>query len=281
MIHPEKWRDSIDPFELTIPNFKIERILGYPHAGNDVFQMEGLYEGELCRAFMKVERHQDANFANEVEVVRNLDYQLKPEILAYSLNAPVFIITKEIEGERLSTLLNEDPTLSSFQFLEKYGEALARLHSINVDCGEVKDRWSFHVRSQEYYVENDLCFLAEFLSNHKAENTSKCFVHGDFHYANVLWNHGEVSGVLDYELSGIGIREFDMAWAVFLRSSQKFLYTMEEVELFLKGYQKIAEYSPSAFWYYFALIAGHFYTFGDEEYEENVKRLINEAINRH
>ena len=37
MNFPKKWRETIDPFELKFTNFILKEILGYPHAGNDVF----------------------------------------------------------------------------------------------------------------------------------------------------------------------------------------------------------------------------------------------------
>lgn len=281
MKHPEKWRDSIDPLSLEITNFKIKEILGYPHAGNDVFHIEGLYKDTLCQAFMKVERHPDANFKNEVEIMNSIDYNLKPKLLAYSYDEPVFVITEEIIGERLSTILNEDQTLTSIEFLEKYGQALAKLHSLDVKCDDVKYRWHFEMNKDEYYQENDLMFLKEFLEINKPTKVNKCFVHGDFHYANVLWNNGEVSGVLDYELSGIGVREFDMAWSVLLRPSQKFLKTISEVELFIQGYGIISDFDKVDFWYYYLLIAGNFYSFGDAEYKEVSRQLMIDALEKY
>ena len=45
MKHPGPWRDTIDPFTLPYRSFKPLEILGYPHAGNDVFYVKGLYHG--------------------------------------------------------------------------------------------------------------------------------------------------------------------------------------------------------------------------------------------
>lgn len=32
-MHPAKWRETIDPFELDYHHFRLTEILGYPHAG--------------------------------------------------------------------------------------------------------------------------------------------------------------------------------------------------------------------------------------------------------
>ena len=41
MKHPDKWRDTVDPFTLPYKKFEPLEILGYPHAGNDVFHVKG------------------------------------------------------------------------------------------------------------------------------------------------------------------------------------------------------------------------------------------------
>lgn len=44
MKHPEKWRDTIDLFSLPFRNFSLLDVIGYPHEGNDVFQVKGVYK---------------------------------------------------------------------------------------------------------------------------------------------------------------------------------------------------------------------------------------------
>ncbi len=38
---PDKWREMVDPFTLKYNQFKLMEVLGYPHAGNDVFYAKG------------------------------------------------------------------------------------------------------------------------------------------------------------------------------------------------------------------------------------------------
>ena len=56
MQHPEKWRATANPFALPYRSFEPVEVLGCPHAGNDVFQMRGLYRGRLVEAYVKVGR---------------------------------------------------------------------------------------------------------------------------------------------------------------------------------------------------------------------------------
>ena len=144
----------------------------------------------------------------------------------------------------------------------------------------MRDRRVFHAKPKAYFEEHGLLKVYHFLETHQPERTNTCFVHGDFHYANILWQDGKISAVLDYELSGVGNREFDIAWACFLRPGQKFLNTREEVELFLEGYASEGDFSREAFIYYFLLVASWFYVVGDDEsgYRDQVKVLTAEFI---
>ena len=50
MKHPDQWRDTVDPFTLPFRSFRPLEILGYPHAGNDVFYVKGLHNGTAVNA---------------------------------------------------------------------------------------------------------------------------------------------------------------------------------------------------------------------------------------
>jgi aminoglycoside phosphotransferase len=280
MKQPDKWRETIDPFSLEFKQFKLSRVLGYPHAGNDVFYVEGLFEGDSVRAFLKVERQKGADVANEVRIMAQLGFSFVPEILEYNLTPPKFILTAEMPGDRLSVLVGDNAGKLSHRYLRTYGRTLAAYHGLALDCEPVKDRRFFHVRPRDYYEQRGLLDAYDFLMSRPPEPGEPCFVHGDFHYANILWQNEQISAVLDYELSGLGNREFDLAWACFLRPGQKFLDTWEEVELFLAGYAEEGAFDRSAFEYYFVLLGTWFLAFGGDEpgYEEKVRALIDPLI---
>ena len=52
MKHPEKWRDTVNPYSLPYKNFSLLEIIGCPHADNDVFQVKGIYEQKEYRTFV-------------------------------------------------------------------------------------------------------------------------------------------------------------------------------------------------------------------------------------
>jgi hypothetical protein len=274
--HPEKWRETIDVNSLIFKHIEVVEVLGYPHAGNDVFHAKVIHQGIETTAFIKVERQFGADISNEIDIISKLPYHFCPKILDYSLEDPKFIATEEVIGERLSYIFAKNPDTDVRHYLSKQASVLSDIHGIKLNCELVKDRKFFFIPTGDYCAKRGIDCVHEFLISNEPMNPEKCFVHGDFHYANILWRNFNISCVLDYELSGYGIREFDMAWSVFLRPGQKFPIFMGEVEAFLKGYKK--PYNPAMFYYYYVLIATHFYPLNDDEYKGNVDELISGAI---
>ncbi len=273
-VQPERWRDTIDPFTLPLEKFRLSEVLGYPHAGNDVFYAAGTYEDRTCTAFLKVERQAGADLRNEAEVLRMLPYPYKPRLLEYVPGPPACLATEECGGDRLSVIVKNAGRTEALEYMAPYGEALAQLHSLEIPWDNVKHRRFFDLPQSDYLEEHRLTEFAEFLSSHPPEGESRCFIHGDFHYANILWEDRRISAVLDYELSGCGIREFDIAWAVVLRPGQEFLKTREELERFLEGYRATQNFSYPAFRYYYILAALRFYGMGGADYQQDLRRIM-------
>lgn len=276
MKHADKWRETLDITTLSFQDLRILEVLGYPHAGNDVFHVKVAFQGKEMTAFIKVERQLGADIANEVSVIQNLTFACVPEILAYSLSAPKYIVTKEIAGERLSAIIKKENSVNVKMYLARQAELLCEYHKLQNPCHPVKDRTFFHIPTHAFCIQHGLECIYTFLTANAPKAPTQCFVHGDFHYANILWDNEEISGVLDYELSGMGIREFDMAWSVFLRPGQTFLLFWDEVMAFWGGYTN--QYCFSSFCYYYVQIAAHFYPLGNESYMQSVIRLAKEAI---
>ena len=276
MMFPNKWRETIDPFTLNFKNFILKEILGYPHAGNDVFYVKGIYNNEETYAFIKVNRQKGADVKNEIEVLNKIHLDNTPIIIDYDKEM-TFRVSIALTGERLTQILTDNTNLESLEYLEKYGKKLGEIHLITGDFNNVKDRRFFHIPSKEYFEENGLDLsIYEYLNTNKPEVINYCFCHGDFHYANILWENKHISGILDFELAGIGNKEFDIAWAIILRQGQKFLRDSIEIETFLKGYKSINSCNYNYVKYYMILIYVWFYEFSDEEH----KKVILSEIER-
>lgn len=280
MHQPHPWRDTVNPFKLPLQDFALERVLGYPHAGNDVFYTEGMFRGERLRAYVKVERQNGADLENEAQTLALLPFSFAPRVLEYAKDPPRCLVTAELPGKRLSQIVGDNEHLQSLAYMAEYGRALAKFHALDLARPNVKPRRFFELPDHAFFKKHGLEKSQAYLLEHPPEGASSCFVHGDCHYANVLWEGETVSAVLDYELSGTGMREFDLAWALVLRPGQKFLKTAKERERFLSGYAETQRFSMPALVYFFLLVSSHFYPLGDEGYQKEIKRILDETILR-
>lgn len=272
-VYPEKWRDTIDPFKLKYNCFKPLKILGYPHAGNDVFHVLGEYKGNEITAYIKVARRKDAAIENEVNTLKRLHGEVFPKVIDYDEDNYTFSVTEEIKGERLSNIVLNNENLQSLSFMEKYGEALSKIHSLKNFTKPQTDRIYRHAPQSSLLKQLNLSYLEDFF-NAKPKSQTTVFCHGDFHYANILWKGDKISGILDFELCGSGNRDFDIAWSIFLRPGQKFLKTDEERKAFLKGYLKYNDYDEYAVKYYTAACYVYFLA-----YEERDSEYYRYAVN--
>lgn len=95
----------------------------------------------------------------------------------------------------------------------------------------------------------------------------------------VFYRH--ISGILDFELSGYGNRDFDIAWSLILRPGQRFLKTEKEKSIFLSGYAKHGQYNISNIHYYMAQIYVYFLSFcgDDAEYCNYIRAWLLENCN--
>ena len=266
MKHPGPWRDTIDPFTLPYRSFKPLEILGYPHAGNDVFYVKGLYHGRQINVYIKAARQRGADVGNEISILSQLRSPVTPPVVDFCLDGTPFIVTQALPGERLSTIVGENSALESLSYLEEYGAASARIHQLNIQAERVKDRKFFHappdagLEALEFENLKGLFPSAE-------EPANTCFCHGDFHYANILWEGHHISGILDFELAGYGNKEFDIAWSVFRRPGQKFLRTEAELQTFLNGYRQFGTCDAEAVKTYMAQCYVYFLQFCSDDTE--------------
>ena len=278
MKHPDKWRDTENPFSLPYNNFSLLEIIGYPHAGNDVFHVKGIYKQEEIEAYIKVARQSGADIKNEINTIDAIKCKLAPTIIDYDEERNHFFVSVAKQGDRLSVIVGDNLDRASLNYLYEYGQMLAKLHVQEGDFSNVKDRRFFHIPDRQHFSEINMEFVYDYLISNQPQIVNKCFCHGDFHYANILWQDGHISAILDFELSGWGNKEFDIAWALILRPGQKFLNTDEEIAMFMKGYLSIGSCNWDYVRYYMVLIYSYFYKIGDDDllYQSYIKNVFND-----
>lgn len=281
MKQPEKWKETIDPFSIKFNSFKLINVLGYPHARNDVFYCLGYHNNEEVNCFIKYASKPDSNIKREVETIKALNFDFLPQIIDFDETSK-FIVTKEIIGERLSYILQTTDD-KSIEYMFEYGKILAKIHNTKKPFPKVKPRKFFNTPTLEYLKENNIEFMFDYLNKNKPKEINECFCHGDFHYANILWRNKKIVAVLDWELSGIGNKEFDIAWSIINRPSQKFLKTQEEVDKFIEGYSSVGKCNVDSVNYYMLLIYSHFISVdkNNVEYINFVKTLLKNIQNEY
>ena len=235
--------------------------------------------GEVLEDYAPLLEEKHFVILNEVAILSQLHSPIYPTVLDCGFAGTPFSVTLELPGERLSTIVGENETLESLSFMEEYGATLATLHQLRISAEPVKDRRFFHVPSDEFLKTLGLEEYKGIFAN-PPKTSVRCFCHGDFHYANILWDRHHISGILDFELAGYGNRDFDIAWALFRRPGQKFLKTEVEQKAFLRGYQRTAPCDQEAVKYYMAQCYVYFLQFSgdDAEYCNYIRTWVKRLI---
>lgn len=274
-VQPEKWKDTIDPLALPTKKVRILKVLGYPYAANQVFYVKGEENGRKGYYFIKVAGYKDSNLANEAAILSTLHFPHIPEIAEKGDN---FLITRELNGQRLSTIVGDNAHLKSMAYMAEFGKTLAELHAQQGDFSEAPHRHFHDLPDREKLEKAGLGSVFDYLEKNQPKSGHRCFVHGDFHYANLLWAKGHISGILDFELAGMGNREFDIAWSLILRPDQRFMKTKEELEEFLHGYESVSNCDRSLIHYYMILIYARFVFMGNDDYKAYVRNWLTANI---
>lgn len=288
----KKWRElKTDPFNINFKNIKILNQISFPHCGNDVVECESkLAEGGLTNVFVKIERSTKASFETEIKHLdilfsKNI-YKKIPKIIEFGdIDEKKYIVLEKINGSRLSDLFLEiDDQKLKNDYLIKYGKELATIHNISSDFFQKATQRSINdLPSVEKYknFDSNISQYIEYLIINKPIINYDTFIHGDFHYGNILWEDEKISGVLDWEYSGKGFKEQDIAWTCILRSTQHFMDSINDIKNFLIGYKMIGNFDNSKLRW--CLINGfcHFYLMNKEDkvYCEKLTKLLSAVYN--
>lgn len=278
----EKWRElSVDVYKIKFKNIKIKDILNYFPAGNDVIEVN---TKENENFVIKIERSKMADFESEyknINILRNKKlYNKIPNIIeSGEYLTKKYIVLNKIEGNKLSEIFNQSNE-SKKEYLTKYGEELAVIHKIdNIYFEKAKQRIiNDYPKTTNYkYIPLAIKKYINYLKNNKPLINYNTFIHGDFHYGNLLWNNKNIVSVIDFEYSGCGFKEQDIAWALILRPSQTFMDNKDDIINFLEGYKKIGKYNKESLKW--CLINGycHFYLMNkkNKEYCKKIEDLLD------
>ena len=283
----KKWRElELDPFNINFKKIKIKKITGYMPAGNDVIEV--LLDNNTY-AYIKIERSKIACFDTEVKnisIIKNNNYySLIPDVLEFLKEKQKdILVLKKIDGKKLSEIFSKmDNKLLKQKYLYKYGKELANIH--NIPCGDfgiAKQRIINEKPTNDIYgtFDKKIAKYIKYLEENDFEKEKTTFIHGDFHYGNILWKNSRINGIIDYEYSGKGLKEQDIAWALILRPGQIFMDYKEDLNSFLEGYKSNGSYNEKKLKW--CLINGycHFYLMNknNKTYQKKIISLLETII---
>ncbi len=235
------------PIGFTLPhNIVIDEILGSPYSeGNHVYHCRGSVESTEEEYFLKVAKEdKESDLANEAEILtrlKGLDLPIA-DVLAWRNEPRPWLALRAVHGYFINRFVNLDAADYELDralvHFDEFGQSLGRIHDLKLSWRPVRER-RFHRFLNDEILQDDRFHAADrWLRENEPCQKEEIFIHGDHHYANVLWSHGKVEAVLDWEICGEGWREFDISWAIIVRPRQNFLHHSEERSAVLDGYLK-------------------------------------------
>lgn len=279
----KKYRElTIDLFSIQYKNIKLKKIISYPPAGNDVVEAIVDIKNKEENVYIKFERSKMANFETEYKHLKLLsDINIFPKVIEFgSVNDKKYIILEKIEGNRLSDIFKQDKK-DKETYLKEYGKTLSQIHNIQNRGFDKAFQRPINEVPKNYKNSDEFSGkIIKYLEENKIEKDNKTFIHGDFHYANVLFKNQKVNGIIDLEYSGLGFKEQDIAWALILRPGQKFMDNIDDINLFLDGYRSKNNFEYDKFKWCYINGSIHFYlmNYENEEYKQKIRNLIEKIV---
>jgi hypothetical protein len=134
-MEPKKWKETINPFEINFDNFKLVKVLGYPHARNDVFYVKGIYKNKNVYAYIKYCSIKGSNLLKELNFLKNKNIPNKPIILDHDKESR-YIVTRAVRGKRLSEILKKELLSSQRHSLDLFYACTLKDGDFRVPLGD-------------------------------------------------------------------------------------------------------------------------------------------------
>lgn len=229
---------------------------------NQVFRCEGRVESKPIVFFLKVYRTPEINLPIERDLLPALaQHGLPVPQVLFAVGDPVpCLALSAVPGHILQDFI--DPRRSRYDrsgvldYLQGYGQALGSLHASRLRYNPLTRQGLYGLMDQQRQEYAQFSRLLSWIDNNKPIASDYVLAHGDLHTAHVFFEDRAVSGMIDWESSGMGWREFDLAWI--LRARLVFLNTPAERDAILMGYCSRSSYDPLALQWCEVLMYLHF-----------------------
>ncbi|WP_052455613.1 aminoglycoside phosphotransferase family protein [Bhargavaea cecembensis] len=137
--------------------------------------------------------------------------------------------------------------LSFDLWADEIADVMGRVHKADPAGARLTDPVPADPVVPEWAIDRDIWQRAADLFAREAEDAPLRFIHGDCEPANILFDDGHVSGIVDWEHAGIGIPQTDIGR---MRIALALIHGEEVADRFLKTYRESAgeAFSYSRYW---------------------------------
>lgn len=161
--------------------------------------------------------------------------------------------------------------------MEDSGRTLAKIHALRPICRNIK-HYIWDSNGENNLFKDEIIEQTEtWLALQHVVFKNKVFIHGDYQQGNIIINK-KIQAVIDWEFSGYGWREADIAWAISARQGDTSYIEKEERWAFLRGYLEVHEYDEPALNYFLAKIYLFFYRTAVKESDLIYKNTLIKCI---
>lgn len=248
---------------------------------NDVYFCKGEFRRHPVDFYLKVNKNPPSGLTNERNVLEALTSTSipAPRVLWYGGGEKEMLALEAIKGFLLWDCI--DPKRKGYDrqkvlpYLNTYGGSLAELHNLPLKWAPQKRPRLYHLIGEQDLNDNRFASLVSWLRNNEPSQKTKVFVHGDYNTASVIFDHDEISGIIDWEFAGSGWKEYDLAWI--LRARLDFLNTDAERRAILDGYRQLSTYDEETLRWCEVLNYLHFAYWDRNDYPLYTKFAIQKA----
>ncbi len=244
----------LDLSGIAMERVTLQEMLPDPPNSIRSFCFRGTEAGTEGAYYLKYTDMAGVDIAHELKILAAIQaapQAMAPRLVEQEPKDNQWFVTEKRRGAPLSPGLTEEEALACCYEL---GRTLAGVHQLSGDFPRcVYTRFHSIPRPARTDVYQQTS-TALWLDAHKPDRENTCFIHGDFQLQNLLWKDGRITGILDWEMGGMGSREWDIAWAMIQRPKQPIMNSEEQRDKFLEGYASISPYDRDLVCYYMVMI---------------------------
>lgn len=233
--------------KIKFKNIELLKVNKYYFSKSETIEASAIYQNKKVPVIIKVQRFNKNDITKEINILTklnetNLPFKVPKIYEVGKIKGKNYYVTEKIKGDNLNYIIRKN-FYYRYNYLFEYGKTLALIHNIPLD--NILD-----AKERNINIIDD-----SKINNFKKEKVvgTTSFVHGDYHFGNVLWQGKKISGIIDFEYAGVGIKEKDIAFALALKPNMLFMDNILDIEAFLNGYKSISNYNPDALTYYYNL----------------------------